>query len=188
MTDDNPDWTYSEPRSTARCSSCSSRPQDTSSALIKWPPRTRFNVRPAPAPTRPTISRTSTASCRRPGLRRSAGCCTRCGTMSVTCARSRTTSRESTLVPLQQHPVAQAQGRTLRANPLCVTCGCRGRTTAATTVDHVEPHAGDPVNFWAGPFQGLCKTCHSAGKQSEEQTGRKRGCDVDGKPFDQSIQ
>ena len=74
----------------------------------------------------------------------------------------------------------------LRLNPLCVTCQRRDRTTAATTLDHVEPHGGDLVRFWAGPFQGLCATCHSAGKQSEEHTGRKRGCDVDGKPFDQS--
>jgi 5-methylcytosine-specific restriction endonuclease McrA len=74
----------------------------------------------------------------------------------------------------------------LARNPLCVTCRRQGRTHVATHLDHVEPHDGDPVKFWAGPFQSLCSTYHSAGKQSEERTGRKRGCDVDGKPFDQS--
>ena len=74
----------------------------------------------------------------------------------------------------------------LRAHPLCVMCEALGRTTLATVVDHIEPHGGDLELFWdsAGNWQGLCATDHSAAKQSEDQTGRIRGCDVDGVPLD----
>jgi hypothetical protein len=42
----------------------------------------------------------------------------------------------------------------------------------------------DPVKFWAGPFQSLCHTHHSATKQREE----KRGYDpLTGKKFDQCL-
>jgi 5-methylcytosine-specific restriction protein A len=74
----------------------------------------------------------------------------------------------------------------LQANPFCAACRRQGRVKVARIVDHVEPHRGDPIKFWAGPFQSLCKPCHDGAKQSEEQTGRRRGCDVNGRPFDQS--
>ncbi|GAB3282555.1 hypothetical protein GCM10027347_58850 [Larkinella harenae] len=50
----------------------------------------------------------------------------------------------------------------LRKHPLCIACQKKGIVTAATDVDHVVPHRGDPIKFWAGPFQALCKPCHSA--------------------------
>jgi len=74
----------------------------------------------------------------------------------------------------------------LAANPLCVYCKQRGRVTEATIVDHVVPHKGDPVKFWAGPFQALCKPCHDGAKKSEEMTGRRRGCDANGIPLDRN--
>lgn len=69
--------------------------------------------------------------------------------------------------------------RTLRANflrrhPLCVFCEREGRLELATVVDHIEPHKGDRLKFWRGPFQALCKTCHDSTKQSEEKSGRQR--------------
>lgn len=72
----------------------------------------------------------------------------------------------------------------LRQSPLCERCAEAGRTAVATVLDHREPHGGDLVKFWAGPFAVLCQSCHSGSKQSEEHTGRRRGCDVNGKPFD----
>lgn len=70
----------------------------------------------------------------------------------------------------------------LRANPLCRMCQDIGVVRAATCVDHVEAHRGDPVKFRAGPFQPLCSVCHGAIKQAEEH-GRIRGCSADGTPL-----
>lgn len=36
----------------------------------------------------------------------------------------------------------------------------QGRVTEATVCDHVMPHKGNVVKFWAGPFQSLCKHHH----------------------------
>lgn len=50
----------------------------------------------------------------------------------------------------------------LRAHPTCVSCAGVGRVTAATQVDHVQPHRGDQVLFWdVNNWQGLCHSCHS---------------------------
>ena len=56
----------------------------------------------------------------------------------------------------------------LTANPLCAYCLTEGVTSAASVCDHVNPHRGDEVRFWSGPFQSLCQTCHSSRKQREE--------------------
>jgi 5-methylcytosine-specific restriction protein A len=57
----------------------------------------------------------------------------------------------------------QIRERVLRANPLCVRCKAKGRTTVATAVDHItalvnggndDPH--DDTNR-----QGLCEACHT---------------------------
>ena len=69
-------------------------------------------------------------------------------------------------------------------HPLCVLCEARGRITAAMVCDHVEPHGGDPVKFWAGPFQSLCKPCHDGTKAELERSGTLRGAGVDGMPLD----
>lgn len=51
----------------------------------------------------------------------------------------------------------------LAAHPLCVECQKRGRTEAATVVDHVTPHKGDKVLFWQSDnWQSLCKRCHDS--------------------------
>ena len=57
----------------------------------------------------------------------------------------------------------------LLAEPLCRICLALGRVTPATVCDHVDPHRGDAVRFWGGPFQSLCASCHSSTKQAEEQ-------------------
>ena len=45
--------------------------------------------------------------------------------------------------------------------PMCAECLKRGRFTPATECDHIHPHRGDPDRFYRGPFQSLCKPCHS---------------------------
>lgn len=77
--------------------------------------------------------------------------------------------------------LARAQ---LAAEPLCRMCAERGELTPATVCDHITPHRGDAGLFWSGPFQSLCKGCHDGAKQSEERTGRVRGCDEQGRPLD----
>ncbi len=47
--------------------------------------------------------------------------------------------------------------------------------------------AGDEALFWdQDNWQPLCKTCRDGAKAELENTGRIRGCDVDGRPLDQS--
>jgi 5-methylcytosine-specific restriction protein A len=70
--------------------------------------------------------------------------------------------------------------RQLQTEPLCCMCTAESRITAATICDHIEPHRGDPVKFWAGPFQSLCAEHHNRTKQSIEKGG-------EGKPIRQPI-
>ena len=77
----------------------------------------------------------------------------------------------------------------LRNNPLCTRCKAAGRTTPATVVDHIEPHKGDSVKFWAPEnHQSLCMSCHSGDKQRQEKSGSEgyRGAGPDGSPLDPS--
>lgn len=75
--------------------------------------------------------------------------------------------------------------RYLLKNPDCVYCHRAGRATPATVVDHREPHGGDNKKFWDPKnHQGLCATCHSAVKQTEERSGYQPGCDEQGNPLD----
>lgn len=54
----------------------------------------------------------------------------------------------------------------LAAHPLCVECG-----TFARVVDHITPvsQGGD---FWNGPFQSMCDSCH-ARKSASERTDQR---------------
>ena len=74
----------------------------------------------------------------------------------------------------------------LSAHPMCVMCRAIGRIEAATVCDHITPHKGDVEKFFAGPFQSLCKACHDGAKQSQDKTGKVRGCDANGNPLDAS--
>ena len=62
----------------------------------------------------------------------------------------------------------------LNAEPLCRMCIAEDKVTPATVCDHVEPHRGDRIRFWAGPFQSLCASHHSQAKQAEEQGSLQR--------------
>ena len=72
----------------------------------------------------------------------------------------------------------------LRRRPLCRYCLELGQTTAGEVVDHVKPVASHPkLAFEPSNLQTLCKYCHDSVKQSEECTGVRRGCDVNGVPL-----
>lgn len=64
---------------------------------------------------------------------------------------------------------------------MCLTL--KGERVRATIADHVEPHQGDRLKFWAGALQSLCKHHHDGLKQSIERSG-KAGCDERGMPTD----
>lgn len=55
----------------------------------------------------------------------------------------------------------------------------------ATVCDHVDPHRGDEVKFFSGPFQSLCADCHDTDKQRIERGGKARPViGADGWPVD----
>jgi 5-methylcytosine-specific restriction enzyme A len=69
----------------------------------------------------------------------------------------------------------------LSREPKCNTC-----QAPATVCDHVKRHGGDPAKFWAGPFQSLCRTCHSSAKQFAENRGFSSEIGADGWPIDKN--
>lgn len=63
----------------------------------------------------------------------------------------------------------KARARYLRQHPLCRTCESEGRLTAATVVDHIEPHRGDMEVFWKqSNWQPLCAPHHNAKTATED--------------------
>ena len=76
------------------------------------------------------------------------------------------------------------RARQLAIEPLCRHCLERGEITPAEHVDHIEPHKGDRVKFWNGPFQSLCPTCHSVKTAQEEGKTVRRPVSTTGEPED----
>lgn len=69
----------------------------------------------------------------------------------------------------------RARLRHLRDYPCCVMCQAEGFVRTATVVDHKVPHRGDYELFWDETnWQSLCASHHSADKQAEERSGRKK--------------
>jgi 5-methylcytosine-specific restriction enzyme A len=60
----------------------------------------------------------------------------------------------------------------LKIDPLCRICERDGVVTPATICDHIEPHRGNVVKFFSGPFQSLCKMCHDSAKKAFENSGK----------------
>jgi hypothetical protein len=48
----------------------------------------------------------------------------------------------------------------LAQEPLCQRCKAVGLVVVAYVVHHVEDHAGDPIKFWYGKLESLCRPCH----------------------------
>jgi 5-methylcytosine-specific restriction protein A len=64
-------------------------------------------------------------------------------------------------------------------------CLARGRTTAATVVDHKIPHKGDQVLFWdQANWQSLCADDHDRHKQQLERLGYSLTIGANGWPTD----
>jgi 5-methylcytosine-specific restriction protein A len=59
----------------------------------------------------------------------------------------------------------------------CKKCGVIEGNTSLLVCDHIKPHRGDERLFWDQEnLQTLCKQCHDAEKQQEEQvTLHERG-------------
>jgi 5-methylcytosine-specific restriction enzyme A len=72
----------------------------------------------------------------------------------------------------------------LREHALCKYCAETGIVEPATICDHVEPHHGDRIKFWSGPFQSLCKRCHDSAKRHVELHGYRPDVGLDGWPLD----
>jgi 5-methylcytosine-specific restriction endonuclease McrA len=52
----------------------------------------------------------------------------------------------------------------------CRKCGLIEPNTTLLVCDHKVPHRGNQKLFWdEGNLQALCKACHDAAKQAEEQ-------------------
>jgi 5-methylcytosine-specific restriction endonuclease McrA len=68
--------------------------------------------------------------------------------------------------------------------PLCALCEEVGRVTVGTVCDHVNGHPEGETEeqFFAGPFQMLCVTCHESVKKRMEHGSGPIGCDVNGYP------
>jgi 5-methylcytosine-specific restriction protein A len=57
----------------------------------------------------------------------------------------------------------------LKRNPFCTECQNKGILKAATVVDHIIPHKGDPGLFWDElNWQALCKKCHDSKTARED--------------------
>lgn len=57
----------------------------------------------------------------------------------------------------------------LAIHPLCAECQKHGCLAAATVVDHIVPHRGDPALFYnQDNWQTLCKPCHDAKTATED--------------------
>jgi len=68
-------------------------------------------------------------------------------------------------------------------HPLCAHCQERGRTAAATELDHIVPLADggvDDVSNW----QGLCTACHDYKTRRDFGYKLSGACDEDGMPLD----
>jgi 5-methylcytosine-specific restriction enzyme A len=72
----------------------------------------------------------------------------------------------------------------LKSEPLCRMCLVQHHYTPANVCDHIEPHKGDPIKFWSGPFQSLCKRHHDSTKQSQERGRQRAEIGLDGWPID----
>lgn len=65
---------------------------------------------------------------------------------------------------------AKARKTHLHNSPICRGCEAEGVIVAATVVDHVDPHHGDPEKFWnTAMWQSCCKWHHDSVKQRLEQ-------------------
>lgn len=80
----------------------------------------------------------------------------------------------------------------LSAHPKCWYCEQLGRLSAATVVDHFEPHKGDQQLFWdESNWRAACAPCHNSRTASHDggwgnplrPKSIAKGCDANGQPI-----
>lgn len=95
----------------------------------------------------------------------SGGCCDRCGAGRRQSRQHYDRHRGSAASRGYGPRWVRFRAAFLAEHPLCSgpfsECEAAGRVTAAVVVDHREPHRGDMVKFWAGPFDSMCERCHN---------------------------
>jgi 5-methylcytosine-specific restriction protein A len=70
----------------------------------------------------------------------------------------------------------------LASEPLCRMCLAEGLVQVARVCDHIQPHRGDEISFWSGPFQSLCSAHHDREKKDMEAGRGPRDVASDGWP------
>lgn len=79
------------------------------------------------------------------------------------------TDKQSAAARGYGHKWREARAGYLLKHPLCVYCAKLGKVTAASVVDHIEPHRGDMALFWQREnWQSLCASCHNSAKAKQE--------------------
>lgn len=68
--------------------------------------------------------------------------------------------------------------------PHCEPCKREGRSRPASIANHKKPHRGDPLLFWHGELESVCKPCHDSMIQKAEAAGFRPDIDADGWPTD----
>lgn len=72
----------------------------------------------------------------------------------------------------------------LAREPLCRACTAAGRTTVATSVDHIVPRQVAPdLAYVETNLQPLCDPCHAA-KSAGERGARRYRTATDARPYD----
>jgi len=79
---------------------------------------------------------------------------------------------------------AKLRAHQLRVQPLCRMCLAKGSVSAATIVDHIEPHRGDWNKFRLGKLQSLCEPCHREKSGNDARGGYSIEVGSDGLPVD----
>ncbi|TIN38838.1 MAG: HNH endonuclease [Mesorhizobium sp.] len=98
----------------------------------------------------------------------------RLGTPGPTNERERSSLRSKTEVSFRWYN--SAKWKKLRMSVLvrdrftCQRCKLLESDTSKLVCDHITPHRNDEAKFWSGPFQTLCRNCHSGAKQKEESS------------------
>ena len=72
----------------------------------------------------------------------------------------------------------------LQRFPWCQPCALVGNRTAATEVNHREPHHGNWDKFFAAELESCCKPHHDAAIQAAELRGYRSTPGRDGWPVD----
>lgn len=93
--------------------------------------------------------------------------CIKVQTTRYCVAHERLLRRKSSAHIPERQRLYGRQWRRIRAaqlakEPWCAQCLREDVYTLATDVHHLVRHEGDPEKFFAGPFESLCHTHHSA--------------------------